>query len=169
MRLNAQSIGLRIQQARVAKGLTQAQLAKQLGVGRKTVVRWETGKTVPKQTGIPKIATLLNRDSNWFMEGSDEVDRQTQQAEVFRAERRTLSEIRTEVKKLAQNVRSTPAVSREVSERALQDVMDNWTIARPEARLLAALLITGDWSYKLKLWNMGVSIGEEMIAAIGRN
>ncbi len=169
MRLNAQSIGMRIQQARVAKGLTQAQLAERLGVGRKTVVRWETGKTVPKQTGIPKIAVLLNRESNWFVEGSSQIDTNQHHVDVLRAERRTLSEIRTEVKKLAQNVNAgQKSVSTEVSEKALQEIIGNWSLARPEARLLAALLVTGDWSYKLKLYNMNVSIGEEMLAVLGR-
>ncbi len=54
--------------ARVSAGLTQQELARQVGVHRSTVVNWEKGKTLPdlphlrlieKVTGIPKDYIFL--------------------------------------------------------------------------------------------------------------
>lgn len=46
-----------IKAARVNKGYTQEALGKVIGVGKKTVHSWETGKTMPK---IDKIEPLCN-------------------------------------------------------------------------------------------------------------
>lgn len=44
--------------ARRAAGLSQAAVAKELGVTDAAVCMWETGKTLPRASLIPKIATL---------------------------------------------------------------------------------------------------------------
>lgn len=41
--------------ARVNAGMTQEDVAKQMGVSRITVINWENGKTVP---GIPEIEMM---------------------------------------------------------------------------------------------------------------
>src|SRR5215475_15981187 len=46
-------------QRRKAVGLTQEQLAEQLGVERSTVARWERGETRPLPWLRPKLATAL--------------------------------------------------------------------------------------------------------------
>lgn len=185
MGLNAKAIGLKIQEARLAKGLTQADLAKAMGLDRGTVVRWETGKAVPRKTGIPKVAKILGKDPAWLLEGSAELSPAIQNVEILRAERRTLKEIREAVKNLAGKVesksktRSTTVHTRSVSSAAvkpavsvdrktLEDITRAWDRAKPEARIVAALLITGDWSYKLKLMNREVSLDDEVIAVLGK-
>lgn len=45
---------------RVGAGLTQAELAKQLGVTNVTVSRWERGEAVPKPKYIKAMAKLFN-------------------------------------------------------------------------------------------------------------
>ena len=35
--------------------------------------------------------------------------------------------------------------------------------------LAAALLITGDWAYKLKLWNRNVAVDDDVIKAVAAN
>lgn len=46
--------------AREKSGLTQQDLAAQLGVDQSAVCFWETGKTQPRAKLLPKIAELLN-------------------------------------------------------------------------------------------------------------
>ena len=45
--MTAEPVGTMIQRARQRKGLTQQELAGQLGVGRDTVANWETNKHFP--------------------------------------------------------------------------------------------------------------------------
>ena len=181
MGLNARSIGLKIQQARVAKGMTQGELAKALGIDRGSVGRWETGRSVPRQVGIPKVAKVLGQSPDWLLEGSGELNATAQNVEVLRAERRTLKEIREEVKKLSRQseskvkvrassptpIRATAKSPAKTDKKTLEDVIGGWDSAKPEARLIAALLITGDWSYKLKLMNREVSVDEEVLSLLG--
>ncbi len=206
MALNARSIGLKIQQARVAKGMTQGELAKALGIDRGSVGRWETGRSVPRQVGIPKVAQILGQTAEWLLAGSGDYNAANETVEVLRAERRTLKEIREEVKKLADAKREskkayvTSSVRAPVSpaglkaakslkapaagvpeatanaqapahvkldKKALEDLMAAWDSAKPEARLIAALIITGDWSYKLKLMNREISVDEEVLSILG--
>jgi transcriptional regulator with XRE-family HTH domain len=175
MGLNARAIGLKIQAARMAKGMTQGELAKALGIDRGSVGRWETGRSVPRQVGIPKVAKLLGTTPEFLLSGSSDFNAASANVEVLRAERRTLKEIREEVKKLSRTEKPakksyvTAAKSPKVrtDKKALEDIMVAWDMAKPEARLIAALLITGDWSYKLKLMNREVSVDEEVLSILG--
>lgn len=191
MGLNARSIGLKIQQARLAKGMTQGELAKALGIDRGSVGRWETGRSVPRQVGLPNVAKILGTTPEWLTEGSGDFSAAHETVEVLRAERRTLKEIREEVKKLTRTnserevkkayvtpspaARSVshgktsrrPELKAKLDKKALEDIMSAWDLAKPEARLIAALLITGDWSYKLKLMNREVSVDEEVLSILG--
>ena len=45
---------------RKAKGITQIELAKKVGVSRSTVAMWEAGHRFPTATKLPKIAETLN-------------------------------------------------------------------------------------------------------------
>lgn len=44
---------------RVARGLTQDELARLLGVNRTTVTQWETGTNHPRATMLVKLAKIL--------------------------------------------------------------------------------------------------------------
>ncbi|MGE3682728.1 MAG: helix-turn-helix domain-containing protein [Bdellovibrionales bacterium] len=178
MRLNARHIGLRIRQARMAKGMTQAELSKALGIDRGSVGRWETGRSVPRQVGMPRVASVLGKSAEWLLEGSGDPSPALQNIEVLRAEQRTLKEIREEVKKLCRQSESKPKMHTsnkiagtdqtiKVDHNTLADIINGWNKAKPEARLMAALLITGDWSYKLKLMNRDVSVDEDVLSALG--
>lgn len=50
-----------LEAARVNARLTQAQAAKLIGVAKKTLHSWETGKTVPKSDKIPIICSTYGR------------------------------------------------------------------------------------------------------------
>lgn len=49
-----------LKKIRETANVTQAQLAKSLGLKQSSVAMWETGKSVPKTTDLPKIAKILN-------------------------------------------------------------------------------------------------------------
>lgn len=51
---------MKIKSLRKKKGITQAEMAKQLGVKQSTVSMWETGKTMPKTKRMRKLAEVLN-------------------------------------------------------------------------------------------------------------
>ena len=62
-------IGKFIQELRKEKGLTQEQLAEQMGVARRTVSRWETGNNMPDISqpffyqvygNVPRIAAAIS-------------------------------------------------------------------------------------------------------------
>ena len=50
----------RLKELRLNNGLTQKELAKAIEVGRTTISEYESGKIVPKQEGLLKIANHFN-------------------------------------------------------------------------------------------------------------
>lgn len=58
--LTHEQIGIRIKEARKAKGLTQSELAARLGIGRTAITKWEKGviKNLKRDT-IQQIADIL--------------------------------------------------------------------------------------------------------------
>ena len=53
-----------IRERRLKKGLTQAQVAKYLGVSAPAVNKWEKGTTYPDLVLLPALARLLDTDLN---------------------------------------------------------------------------------------------------------
>ena len=47
-----------LKQRRIESGYTQKSIAAVLGVDQSTVALWETGKTMPRASMLPKIAKL---------------------------------------------------------------------------------------------------------------
>ncbi len=58
----------RIKQARLAKDMTQAELADAVGVSPQSVQQWETS-TEPRKNRVMKIAEILGVDVNWLLFG----------------------------------------------------------------------------------------------------
>lgn len=57
-----------ITSARLASGLTQAQLAERIGVAPQHIGRWERGERKPKFDALLRIADALNCDVNTLIE-----------------------------------------------------------------------------------------------------
>ena len=57
-----------IAQARIAKGLTQAQLAEAIGVKQTQIANWEIGFRRPKMGALMKIADALGIDWTTLVE-----------------------------------------------------------------------------------------------------
>ncbi|WP_339959390.1 helix-turn-helix transcriptional regulator [Photorhabdus hainanensis] len=58
----------RIKQARLAKKLTQAELADMLGVTPQSVQQWESS-TEPRKSRLTTLASILDTDVNWLLFG----------------------------------------------------------------------------------------------------
>ena len=56
------NVGANIRAAREAAGMTQAQLAAQLGIGQARIAEWESGATDPRATSLVAIIKALGAD-----------------------------------------------------------------------------------------------------------
>lgn len=56
----------RLKELRFEKGLTQKELAEQIGIKRNTYSDWENGKTEPSFENIVKLADLLEVSLDWL-------------------------------------------------------------------------------------------------------
>lgn len=71
--INLNSIGGRIQAARIAKGLTQEQLAQLLGVTKSIISQWE-GDRIEKisSPNLLKLSTVLEVNALWLLDYKDD-------------------------------------------------------------------------------------------------
>lgn len=53
---------MRLRELRKARGMSQAELARILGVTKMAVSRWENGLTIPTSDKLPSIAALMKCD-----------------------------------------------------------------------------------------------------------
>lgn len=63
----------RIRQIREQNAMTQAALAKRLGISRSSVNAWEMGITVPSTQYIVEMATLFSISSDYLLELDDNI------------------------------------------------------------------------------------------------
>lgn len=66
-----QDIGTRIRAVRAERGITQDQLADQVGVSRSAVAQWETGRTGQLTGNLSRIAASLEINVEYLMYGDD--------------------------------------------------------------------------------------------------
>ncbi|EHJ53036.1 S24 family peptidase [Streptococcus macacae] len=64
----------KLKKRRQELGLSQAQLADQMGISRPSYFNWEAGKTKPNQKNWKKLAQLLKVDSAYFLSQYDIVE-----------------------------------------------------------------------------------------------
>jgi transcriptional regulator with XRE-family HTH domain len=64
-------IGTRIRAIRRERGLTQDELADQVGVSRSAVAQWETGRTGQVTGNLSRIAGVLGVNVEYLMVGDD--------------------------------------------------------------------------------------------------
>lgn len=70
MALAPEEVGLRIRQARLQKGWTHEELARQMDANLRTVQRWQTGD-LPRLTTLMRLADVLGVPSSYFVEFED--------------------------------------------------------------------------------------------------
>ena len=66
------TFGDRVAAARETLGLSQAQLARRLGVKAQTVASWEADRSEPRANKLQMLAALLNVSMVWLMTGEGE-------------------------------------------------------------------------------------------------
>jgi len=64
-------IGTRVRAARRDRGLTQDELADQVGVSRSAVAQWETGRSGQVTGNLSRIADVLEVSVEYLMYGDD--------------------------------------------------------------------------------------------------
>jgi transcriptional regulator with XRE-family HTH domain len=63
------TFGDRVAAARDAVGLSQAQLARRIGVKTQTIAAWESDRSEPRANRLQMLAALLNVSMVWLMTG----------------------------------------------------------------------------------------------------
>lgn len=66
------TFGDRLTAARDAQGLSQAELARKLGVKLKTIQGWENDTSEPRANKLQMVAGLLNVSIRWLLTGEGE-------------------------------------------------------------------------------------------------
>lgn len=61
----------RLKELRTAKGLSQMQLAKKLGLSQSAVAKWELGKTEPTASAIILLASFFEETTDYLLGVSD--------------------------------------------------------------------------------------------------
>ena len=72
-------IGKLLQELRKEHGLTQEQLAEQMGVARRTVSRWETGSNMPDLDVLIDLSDLYSVDLREILNGERKSERMDQE------------------------------------------------------------------------------------------
>ena len=69
--MNKETQGNRIKNARIAKGLTQEEIARYMDVTRNAVGAWEHGRALPPAKNFPRLATFLGVSTAYLQGESD--------------------------------------------------------------------------------------------------
>lgn len=83
----------RLRMMRKEKGLTQKQLGELIGVGRTTISEYESGKIVPRQDGLVKLAEVLHTSVD-FLTGLTAYAVRTDEGNIFQLDEPIMSTIR---------------------------------------------------------------------------
>jgi transcriptional regulator with XRE-family HTH domain len=69
-----ETLGERLRCIRIARKMTLAQLAEELGVSRPTIWSWESGRTVPRKNNLQALLETMNASENELILDSKETD-----------------------------------------------------------------------------------------------
>ena len=61
----------RLKELRVAKGLSQMQLAQAVGISQSAIAKWELGKTEPTASAIILLATYFGETTDYLLGVTD--------------------------------------------------------------------------------------------------
>jgi transcriptional regulator with XRE-family HTH domain len=68
------SVGARIRAQREARNMSQAELAKQVGLSSAAIWNWETKGRVPRPRALAKVAKALDVSERYLAEGHEDAD-----------------------------------------------------------------------------------------------
>lgn len=99
---DAATFGDRVAAAREAAGMTQAQLARRLGIKKATLTGWEQDLSEPRANKLTMMAGVLNVSMSWLLTGEGEGMTEPASSDVdlgdFAAVLRELRELRGEMR-----------------------------------------------------------------------
>jgi transcriptional regulator with XRE-family HTH domain len=78
------SLAVRIKRLRIARGLTQRQLATSIGISKTAVMNWESG-VFPRGRYLPKLAEALGVDLGELMVPTMNADELTEEVQLIAA------------------------------------------------------------------------------------
>lgn len=111
----AATLGDRVVAAREATGLTQKDLARQLGVKLKTVQAWEDDRTEPRANKAQMMSGVLGVSLTWLLSGEgDGVPEPAETPELGADLTSTLNDIRKLKAELSQSVRKLGAIEKQL-------------------------------------------------------
>lgn len=67
------TMGARIEQARLAKGLNVTQLSRRIAVKPTTLKNWEADRSEPRANKMAMVAGVLGVSVQWLLEGGEEL------------------------------------------------------------------------------------------------
>jgi transcriptional regulator with XRE-family HTH domain len=71
----SETVGARIRAARLARGMTQADLAEAVGVSRSAVAQWETERSGQVRGNLTRIASVLGVTVEHLLSGASQGER----------------------------------------------------------------------------------------------
>lgn len=87
------SFGDRLRDARIAKGMTQEQLAAQIGVAKSTLTGYEKGNREPDLYKIKKIINVLGVDSKYLLGAEHEIEKPATNDDGLEPARKSLMDL----------------------------------------------------------------------------
>ena len=97
---NAATFGDRLAAAREAQGLSQADLARKLGLKLQTIRNWEDDRAEPRANRLQMVAGFLNVSMVWLMTGIGEGGPETRGDESAASLGPTVKELLAELREL---------------------------------------------------------------------
>lgn len=73
MKINKQLLGVRIQSIRQSKGLTMEEFGKIFGASKGVISNWESGRNIPNNDRLKRIAEFGNVTVPYLLYGSDDI------------------------------------------------------------------------------------------------
>lgn len=86
--MDRKAIAMRIQTMRMSRGMSQAELAREIHVGQPTVAMWESGQRVPNRESTEALADLFNVSPGLIIHGELPQDEDDELWELREAMRR---------------------------------------------------------------------------------
>jgi transcriptional regulator with XRE-family HTH domain len=115
------SIGEKIQELRLSKGITQKDIAESLGLGQTIVAYWEKGEREIKATTVAELANLFGVTPNYLMGYEDTIVMNMNKNEVLR-----FSEKDIEVLKVIQENKEFMKYVRTDTAQKISEMLKLW-------------------------------------------
>lgn len=105
---STEALAARLKTARRARGFTQEQLARELGLSRSAVAQWETSRAGQLRENLVRLAAVLGVSVSWLLRGMEEGDMRGDELALLRLYRALSAEDRAELLRLARRLARYP-------------------------------------------------------------